>query len=199
MVLCLHQINVRYAELVEAVALDGKGRSALARPARLSPLSPVPSSEYSISGFPFVVGAGLEGRDAPWFSRTASVAGIPLCRAVTSMRLAPERRRFCAVSTGDRQGKEEKEGKPKKKPSEESCEEMDRMLASLNFANLGPVPPWTREDADPENGGLTEFHIQVLGVPVLSELARRPLSCRLPVGPPRLPSSGGFSPVLVRW
>lgn len=73
----------------------------------------------------------------------------------------------------EREGKAGKEAKPNKKksPTEESTAQTDEMLAALNFADLGPVPPWTSEDADPENGGLTEFHIQVRfeGVRLLEE------------------------------
>lgn len=71
---------------------------------------------------------------------------------------------FTELFADCRPTKEDKEIKPKKKAgasTEELCAQTEELLTSLNFADLGPVPPWSTEDADPENGGLTEFHIQV--------------------------------------
>lgn len=57
--------------------------------------------------------------------------------------------------------KEDSKGKRK---AEEAVGAPEELLAALNFAGLeGSVPPWATggKNWDPENGGLTERHIQV--------------------------------------
>lgn len=57
--------------------------------------------------------------------------------------------------------KEDTKGKRK---AEEEGTVPEELLAALNFADLeGPIPPWASggKNWDPENGGLTERHIQV--------------------------------------
>lgn len=57
--------------------------------------------------------------------------------------------------------KEDTKGKRK---AEEEGAVPEELLAALNFADLeGPIPPWASggKNWDPENGGLTERHIQV--------------------------------------
>lgn len=57
--------------------------------------------------------------------------------------------------------KEDRKGKRK---NEEENGVPEELLAALNFAALeGSIPPWAAggKNWDPENGGLTEHHIQV--------------------------------------
>ena len=54
-----------------------------------------------------------------------------------------------------------KDDKGKRKADEEVTVP-EELLAALNFADLGAVPPWATDgpDWEPGNGGLTERHIQ---------------------------------------
>ncbi|CAM9777765.1 unnamed protein product [Scytosiphon promiscuus] len=66
---------------------------------------------------------------------------------------------------GPWRAKRPKEDTKGKRKAEEEGSVPEELLAALNFADLeGPIPPWASggKNWDPENGGLTERHIQAL-------------------------------------